>query len=340
MPSASRRRRAVVEEEEEEEEDAQSTQHGRRHAPASEDESEEDGEEGGEEDEGESMDVDGDQDNPDQVVKKFVRYALACEFQRVTIKRAALKEKVLGKQRGKFKTIFDKVQKQLRTKFGMEMVELAGKEKTSLAAKRAAAKSKSKGGGSKTTTSWIVVSTLPAAYRTPDIIAPSLIGSEENEATYIGLCTVIVSYIAMSPDGAIPDHKFVRLLKRLNIEENTPLDKTAAILKKMSNQGYIAKDSEKTPDEEIITWRVGPRGMVEIGNRGIQAFVKHVYGAEAPEDLDKRIHRSLNMDMTKIDQVNEDPRAVAEEIGDPGPSTARRASGRRRRGAADDDDDD
>lgn len=43
---------------------------------------------------------------------------------------------VIGKQRGSFRRVFDAAQMQLRTKFGMEMVELPMKEKTSLKDKR------------------------------------------------------------------------------------------------------------------------------------------------------------------------------------------------------------
>jgi hypothetical protein len=42
------------------------------------------------------MEVDGDEaDSQDQVVKKLVRYALACEYQRMPIKRANITEKGL-----------------------------------------------------------------------------------------------------------------------------------------------------------------------------------------------------------------------------------------------------
>jgi hypothetical protein len=39
------------------------------------------------------MDVDEEADSQDQVVKKLVRYALACEFQRLPIKRIGITEK-------------------------------------------------------------------------------------------------------------------------------------------------------------------------------------------------------------------------------------------------------
>jgi hypothetical protein len=57
-----------------------------------EDESEE--EDDVEEEVDDKMDVDGDEaDSQEQVVKKLVRYALACEYQRMPIKRANITEK-------------------------------------------------------------------------------------------------------------------------------------------------------------------------------------------------------------------------------------------------------
>lgn len=150
------------------------------------------------------------------------------------------------------------------------------------------------------------MTTLPAAYRSADIIAPSLIGSEDDEATYIGLCTVIVSYIAMSPGGQVPDHKLTRILRRLNVEENTPLEKTAVILQRMIRHGYLWRVTDRSGDEETVDWRVGPRGKVEIGNGGISGFVREIYGQDAPEDLDKRLQRSLGVEVGRENEEDED----------------------------------
>jgi melanoma-associated antigen len=197
----------------------------------------------------------------------------------------------------------------------------------------AAAKSK---GNSKPTTSYILKTTLPAPYRTPEILAPSLIGSEEDEATYIGLCTVIVSYIAMSPAEAVPEARLMRALGRLNIDDNTPLGKTDAILKKMGAQGYIWKVTDRTDNEETVDYRLGPRGKMEIGKMGVRGFVQEVYGDAAPDDLYKRLNRSLNMDIARIDQVNGAAEEEDPEEANEGPSRTR-SSGRRRTAADDDD---
>lgn len=126
----------------------------------------------------------------------------------------------------------------------------------------------------------------------------------------------------------MPDHKLNNLLQQLNLNENTPLDKKDATLALMIKQGYVLKSVDKSADEETIDWRVGPRGKAEIGNKGIQGFVKEIYGDNAPEDLDTRLERSLGMEIKKARNVEpEDQEVDASRNGDPGPSTAR---GRRR----------
>jgi len=42
----------------------------------------------------------------------------------------------MGKQRAPFKSTFDAAQRELRSKFGMELVELPGKERVTLKEKR------------------------------------------------------------------------------------------------------------------------------------------------------------------------------------------------------------
>lgn len=80
------------EESEEEEERTQSTQRNRRRAPQSDEEDEEEQDEDDEAGEDE-IDVDARPDAQDQTVKKMVRYALACEYQRMPIRRTGITEK-------------------------------------------------------------------------------------------------------------------------------------------------------------------------------------------------------------------------------------------------------
>jgi hypothetical protein len=120
----------------------------------------------------------------------------------------------------------------------------------------------------------------------------------------------------------------------MNVEENMPMDKTVNVLAKMQRQGYIVKTIDRSGDDEQIDWRIGPRGKVEVGNKGIEGLVKAVYGDTAPEDLQSRIHRSLGMQVFNRIQGDEEeeaePDLEQEQNGEP----SRRRSRRR---AADDD---
>lgn len=88
-----------------------------------------------------------------QLSKSFVRYALACEYARIPIKRQEVAQKgvnerlaipidlllttlVLGTHSRQFKAVFDAANSQLLDTFGMEMVELPNKEKTTIRQKR------------------------------------------------------------------------------------------------------------------------------------------------------------------------------------------------------------
>lgn len=154
----------------------------------------------------------------------------------------------------------------------------------------------------------------------------------------MGLCSVIVSIIALTSGGQISDHKLMLHLKRLNAEKNTGLDTTPMTLKKMINQGYIAKVVERSADEDTVEWIVGPRGKIEIGSTAIRGLVTEVYGENAPDDLDKRLQRSLGMEM-KHSNANQEEEASEEEApanGDPGPSNPG-TRGRKRRVAVEED---
>jgi melanoma-associated antigen len=179
-------------------------------------------------------------------------------------------------------------------------------------------------GNSKPPTSYILTTTLPTEYRSPEIMPPSIIGSSDEEAAYTGLCTMVVSIIALSPGKSIPDSKLDRYLARLNANKNMPMDKTENVLKKMSNQGYITKVLDRSGDEETIDWIVGPRGKIEIGDKGVLGLVKEVYGESAPEDLQQRLTRSLGItradDLRNGEDEGQEEEEVTPEVNG-GPST-------------------
>lgn len=231
------------------------------------------------------------EDSQATFIKKLVRYALSCEYVRLPIRRDGIKEKVFGKHSGKnFKPVFEGAQKVLRERFGMMMEELPLKEKVSLRDRRAAAQRGQN--ATKGSSSYVLVSILRKDMRVPEIIVPSLAPTTKDEASYVGLYTFILACISLS-GGTLSNEKLLRNLRRLNAEENTPVDTTENLLAKMQRQGYVVKIRDSTGQDEAVNWMMGPRGKIEVGDHGVRGLVKEVYGETAPEDLKSRLAVSL-----------------------------------------------
>ncbi|KAJ5672304.1 MAGE protein [Penicillium longicatenatum] len=211
----------------------------------------------------------------DALVKKMVRFALACEYARLPIRRADISTKVLGEQGTRiFKTVFEQAQRHLREKFGMEMVELPAREKISIAQRIAAQKTERPSASNK---SWILTTTLPLAYRNPSILVPAKAPSTSTESTYTALYSFIIAVIMLN-GGTLAEQKLDRYLARTNLDQYTPIDKTEKLLQRLCKEGYIVRSKNTEGGEEHIEYIVGPRGKVEIGSSGVAGLVREVYG--------------------------------------------------------------
>ncbi|EFQ26668.1 MAGE family protein [Colletotrichum graminicola M1.001] len=276
MPPLQRRRRQVEDEDSEEE-----TRHPRQRRSR---------EASNEDDESENDAVDAAVSAEDQLAKKLVRYALACEFSRTPIRRDGIKERVLGDQGRAFRKVFELAQQQLRAVWGMELQELAVREKFTMAEKPLKS-----GSQAKTSSGVFVLSTtLPSRYRAPAIITPSKAPSIEAEASYTGFYTMIITIILAS-GGELSEQKLRRHLNRLNAEANVASERTEDVLKRMQMQGYVVRKVQKNAatqaqdGSEDVTWLVGPRGLEEVGVDGAAGMVRAVYGEQADADLEKKI---------------------------------------------------
>ena len=236
-----------------------------------------------------------------------------------------------------FKHIFTEAQNQLRSVFGMEMTELPQKDKVTISQKRTAARS----GVTSSTTSkaYILTSTLPPRFRKPNILPPAQIPSPASEAAYVGLTTFILALIYLSPSSSISESRLEKHLKRMNAD-NYVLhgEKTEKVLKRMEREQYIVKVRERDGGgEETVDYVVGPRGKVEVGERGVAGLVKRVYNkkdAEADE-LERRLVRSLGDVVIEKKRTVNNEQAEGEnaEVEDaeqePEPEQSSRRNGRR-----------
>lgn len=231
-------------------------------------------------------------------VKKMVRFALACEYQRRPIRRPDITDKVLGAGHSRnFKRVFEQAQARLQSVFGMEMVELPARERVTIREKRA-----QKGApANKAPASWVLRSTLPTEFHDPAILPPSAAPTAAEEGMYTSIYTVLIALISLS-GGALPEAKMERYLRRLGMEDQTPVTgyaKTEQLLKRMEKEGYLLKVKEAaTAGEEDVSWHVGPRGKVEVGDDGVRGLGSAVYGdlnEEEETELQRRLMRSLGI---------------------------------------------
>ncbi|KAL4896579.1 MAGE family-domain-containing protein [Aspergillus ambiguus] len=218
----------------------------------------------------------------DVMVKKLVRLALSSEYSRLPIRRTDISTKVLGEQGSRqFKAVFEAAQNALRSKFGMEMTELPGREKVTIHQRRAAQRVEKP--SSNSNKSWILTSTLPAAYRKTEILPPT---RAPMEGAYTGLYTFIIALILLN-GGSLPEQKLDRYLQRTNTDTYTPIDRTDRFLQRLCKEGYLVRNREMDSGEEVIEYMVGPRGKIEVGAQGVAGLAREVYGRQAAvEDKD------------------------------------------------------
>ena len=225
----------------------------------------------------------------DDLIKKLVRLALATEYSRTPLRRSDISTKIfkdantIGRRKISFQKVFDGAQKVLKDTFGMQLLELPSKEKTSLKDRRTQATQTKVTSSTTSSKSWILVSTLPDELKTNPLLAqPTRAPNVESEANYTALYTFILSLIYLN-SSSLTDQKLERYLKRVNADTYTPLGNKEKILQRMMREGYIDKRRDTSSGEEVIEWVPGPRGMVEVGVQGVMGLVRTVYGYGAVE---------------------------------------------------------
>lgn len=121
----------------------------------------------------------------------------------------------------------------------------------------------------------------------------------------MGLYSFITSLIMLAPGQTLAEGRLMRHLARMNIEDYwISGEKTDVVLRRMERQNYIIKIRERDGGgEETVEYVVGPRGRVEVGEKGVAGLVRGVYYDGVNQDLSKdeverRLVRSLG-DMVK-----------------------------------------
>jgi melanoma-associated antigen len=136
-------------------------------------------------------------------------------------------------------------------------------------------------------------------------------------------------------NGSLPEAKLERYLKRANADQWTTILPTEKLLQKLGKEGYLEKRRDTSGGEEVIEWVVGPRGKIEVGETGVQGFVRAVYegSGQDDEELGRKLERSLELQQQQsivVDGPEEMPQANGNA------EQPRSTRGRPRRSARDD----
>ncbi|KAI9312485.1 MAGE homology domain-containing protein [Dichotomocladium elegans] len=222
-------------------------------------------------------------------INDTVRYALACEFRRATIRRDDINKKILQERTRMFKAVHAGAQQKLRHLFGVEMVELGQKEKPAVGSKENTAKA------IPTTRSYILRSILPTRYNDPQVIKRS-----DQEYEMMGILYVILSLI-FTNERTMQDATLNEHLDRLNVADSSPLfGDREKLLETFVRQNYLhrTKVGDDASGSEIA-WEYywGPRAKAEIKEETIVDFISSFYGSEPNEALTSNIYKSAGYDL-------------------------------------------
>ncbi|KAJ3166947.1 hypothetical protein HDU88_003036 [Geranomyces variabilis] len=220
-------------------------------------------------------------------VKDVVRLALASEHRRQPLKRDEINKKVLKDNTRAFAKVFEGAQKRLQNTFGMELVEMATREKrqpANVAGRRAAAAAAPKQGSR----SYILRSTLSPDDR------EAAINWGESEPSMVLLC-IILGIIHVS-GRKIEEVFLLGHLKRLGLrrggprhEKFPPIDDVLADFVK---HAYLDRVKIATAEEDTYEYSWGPRAKIELKEEDLLVFMTEVYPDLTP-DAERRLKKDI-----------------------------------------------
>lgn len=192
--------------------------------------------------------------------------------------------------------------------------------------------------------SWILTSTLPRAYRVPEILTPTRAPSTATESTYTALYSFIIAVISLN-GGSLGEQKLERYLARTNADTYTPIDRTDRFLQRLCKEGYLVRTRENDGGEEIVEYMVGPRGKVEVGSGGVAGLAREVYGygpgsgpggdeltaaeREQQDEFEARLKRSLGITAVRREEEEEEKERGENGNAEESAAVVRRRSSRR-----------
>ncbi|TPX63160.1 hypothetical protein SpCBS45565_g06824 [Spizellomyces sp. 'palustris'] len=216
-------------------------------------------------------------DEVERKVKDLVRLALATEHRKQPLKRDDINKKVLKDHTRAFAAVFQRAQERLRQTFGVEMVEMASREKRQTAASQTSKRAAVMKGEKSSTRAYLLRSILSAEER-------SIVNWGDQQPTMVLLC--IILGIMLVNGRRIEEGHLLVYLRRLGIrqgKEHSIFGSIEAALTEYVKQAYLDRVKEQGVDADTYEYMWGPRAKIELPEANLIEFMSGVYPDLAPE---------------------------------------------------------
>eukprot|EP01116_Phalansterium_solitarium_P008798 TRINITY_DN22767_c0_g1_i1.p1 TRINITY_DN22767_c0_g1~~TRINITY_DN22767_c0_g1_i1.p1 ORF type:complete len:352 (+),score=107.89 TRINITY_DN22767_c0_g1_i1:40-1095(+) len=224
----------------------------------------------------------------DKLVSDLMRYVLFSDLKRTPVTKAKINEKVLHEHKRATNMILSAAKEQFADIFGFDLVELPTKRS-----------SKRVGAGSSGV--FVLKNKLDKK--------ETLRWDDASKKDSVLLMTVL-GIIYLQPTKVIDEESLFIQLQRLGFlpgKEHRVFGQWEKELANMVSEQYLdRKLGEKLArltQKKLNNYRIGPRTLVEIGQRNIIAFISHVYGLEAP---DEKLLQQLELDEKGEELLDDD----------------------------------
>ncbi|KAI8328580.1 MAGE family-domain-containing protein [Chlamydoabsidia padenii] len=225
-------------------------------------------------------------------VKDVVRYALACEYKKMIIRKEDINKKILHEHSRQFNTVFKKAKEQLVEIFGMDLLEIPvrdkiGKNRATQSQQPNSSEVQAPQAKPQSTNSFILYNCL-----NKELEAHQILHETDEEYASMGLLYFILSIIFVN-EQELGEVQLKSYLDKVGVKDQSSdfgdLDKLLTLYVK---QGYL----HRFKDEEEYTYQWGSRSKAEISYKALAKFVSSVYGTEADTNLEETILKSAGID--------------------------------------------
>ncbi|CAO3647651.1 unnamed protein product [Cunninghamella echinulata] len=246
-----------------------------------------------------SQDISGDHSHEEmeRKAKELVRYALACEFKKIIIRKEDINKKILQGYSRQFKRVFTIAQTILYDIFGMALIEIPAKERMKPVSASAAISSQNPSEAITklpSSNTYILCNAL-----NQHVDASSVIHYTETEYANMGLLYLILSLIFVN-ERIISEGDLKKYLNKVGVPSTSnTFGDLEKLISTYTKQGYLyrVKRTENTANNEPEwDYQWGPRAKVELQYKDLCKFIASFYEVDDMNEFQKNIFKAASIE--------------------------------------------